>query len=87
MIRLVDLLVVHTLIVSMVKNKSWHSNLILALIIRENQKQGEISTEFSRSKLLPMAIFSTKKSSQMGVFFCGQCPLVMMILALVDISR
>ena len=61
-----DLLVVRTLIVSMVKNKSWHTNLILAVIIRKYKKKRKISSEFIRLKPLPMAIFSTKKSSHMS---------------------
>ena len=86
-ICLVDFLVAHTSIVCMVKNKIWHSNLIFLVIIQKYQKKGEISSEFIRPKLLSMAMFSTKKSSHLGAFFCGQCPLVLSFLLLVDIRR
>ena len=67
--RLVDFLVVRTLLVCMVKNKTWQSNLILSVIIRKYWKHRKISSVFIRSKPLPMAIISTKKSSHMnGVF-------------------
>ena len=81
-----DMLVARTLLVSMVKNKSWHSNLIVAVNIRKYKKQGEISSEYIRSKLHPMAIFSTKKSSHMGAFFRSQCPLAIRFLALAHIT-
>ena len=81
-----DLLVVRTLLVSMGRNKTWHSNLILTVIIQKYQKQGEISSEFIRSKPLPMAILSTKKSSHMGAFFRSQCPLAIRFLALAHIE-
>ena len=82
-----DFLVAHTLIVCIVKNKSWHTNLIFVVIIRKYQKKGEISLEVIRQKLLPMAIFSTKKSSHMESIFRGQCPLVISFLPLVDSRR
>ena len=64
-----DFLIVRNLLVSMEKNKSWHSNLILTVIIQKYQKQGEISSEFIRSNLLPMAIFNTKRKPHMAQNF------------------
>ena len=49
-------------------------------------KNGEIISKFIGSKLLPMAIFSTKKSSHMGAFFRSQCPLAIRFLALAHIK-
>ena len=63
-----DKLVVRALLFSIVKNKSWHSNLVLSEIIHKYQKQGEISTEFIRPNHFTMAIFTTKKSFHMGAF-------------------
>ena len=80
------MLVVRTSLVCMAKSKSWHTNLIVAVIIRKYQKLGEKSSEFIRSKPLPMAIFSTKKRSHMGAFFRNQCPLAIRFLALAHIK-
>ena len=63
-----DFLIVCNLLVCMVKNKSWQSDLILAVIIRKYQKQDEISSEFTRSKPLLIAIFSTKKAPKWPLF-------------------
>ena len=60
-----DFLVVCPLLVSMVKNKSWHSHYFSGHH-QVVSKTGEIILKFIRSKLFPMAIFSPKKSSHMA---------------------
>ena len=64
-----DFLVAHTLLVSMVKNKSWQSNLILAVIIQKYQKQGEISSEIIRSKDTSYGHIQHEKKLPYGSFF------------------